>query len=1302
MKLRQASSFLTVRTEGALLPMDLLERVVEPSSDLEGLTPDTYHLAAGERVNEVINRSWNRLKAAWTSFSSGLERLPATDPATGFTRDRWLYVLFQELGYGRLVPSKAIEIDGKSYPISHIWQSTPIHLVGQGTELDRRSPGVAGAARSSPHSMVQEYLNRSTESLWGIVSNGLSLRILRDNASLVRQAFVEFDLKTMMEGEIYSDFVLLWLVCHQSRVEVTEEGGPQETWLERWSKVAESQGARVLEKLRIGVESAIASLGKGFIQHPKNSALREDLRSGELYIQRYYEQLLRLCYRLIFLFVAEDRELLLDPDAPSDCRERYMRLFSTTRMRQLAGQTRGSRHPDLFKSMQLVMDSLGNPEGLPALGIKPLGSFLWSRDATPNLNACDIANDSFLAAIRALSFAEIGGLRRGIDYKNLGSEELGSVYESLLELHVNLEVDAGVFELDTTGGHERRTSGSYYTPTSLISELLDSALDPVIARAARSANPVEALLNLKVVDPATGSGHFLVAAANRIARAVAVARTGEEEPPLSESRRALREVVSNCIYGVDINELAVELCKVSLWMETLEPGKPLSFLDHRIRAGNSILGSTPYLIDRGVPDDAFKPLHGDERSVCSELKGRNKRERSGQTLFASAGEVQDLNELSNELEDLGHRTEASISEVLAKEDYYEQLRLSESAARARLAADAWCVAFLGPKKKESPGVTEAIVWQARINPDDLDPGTVELIRETSAEYKLFHWHVEFPDVFFPQAADERTTPGFDCVLGNPPWEKVKLQEREWFQRRAPYIAEASTTAARRKLIKSLADDDPHLFARFQLAIRSADAVSHFLHNSDRYPLCGRGDVNTYAIFAELMRSLVQPTGRVGAILPTGIATDFPTQFFFRDLVESRSLESLFGFENEEFIFPAIHHATRFCLVTLTGPARPAEVVDFVFFARRVEQLRDEDRRFTLTPDDIKLMNPNSGTCPVFRWKRDAEIVRAIYERVPVLIAHEPVKSNNWEVSFGTMFHMANDSALFAERDELEADGWMFVGNDYRRNGETRRPLYEAKMFHHFDHRFGTYEGQTQAQANQGKLPELTPEQHSKPDLLSLPRYWVHEREVDQFLESRTPYSWLVAWRNITGATVKRTMIAAVLPRVAVGHSAPLLFSGRSPKEIACLVANLTSFVLDYVTRTKLGGTNLTFFIVEQLPVLPPTSYERLCPWDQTQSLRDWISSRVAELVYTAVDLEEFATDVGCSEGPFIWDEERRAVLRAELDAAFLHLYAIDRPDAERILDSFPVVARDEQKEHGEYFSKRLILEKFDELSSAVA
>ncbi|MCC7171415.1 MAG: N-6 DNA methylase, partial [Planctomycetes bacterium] len=629
MLLRKKSAFASVRTEGGLLPPDLLVRIANGDAKLAATSTADYHLTDAETKREAISRSWSRLVSAWETFQDALAKLPASDPGTTTTREKWLAVVFHELGFGRLEKRTAVEIDGKSYAISHGWRTVPIHLVGANVPIDRRSEHVVGASRTSPHGLVQEFLNRRGDALWGIVSNGRTFRLLRDSVRLTRPAYVDFDLSAMFEGGSFPDFALFWLVCHQSRFEPFQSERIEDCPLERWSKTADDEGTRVLERLRDGVRTAIEDLGRGFLAHAANDRLRSALREGRLSPQDYYRQLLRVAYRLIFQAVAEDRRLLLDPNADAAARARYDRWYSLARVRRLAEKRRGSRHDDLWRMVKVVWRLLGNDRGGPALALPALGSFLWSDAAAPDVVSSELTNEAFLDAIHHLAFAVEGNVRRAVDFEHLGAEELGSVYESLLELHPELHLDDARFDLKEAAGNDRKSTGSYYTPDSLVQCLLDSALEPVLDDVARANDPrplADRLLAVKVCDPACGSGHFLIAAAHRLAKRVAQARTGDDEPAPDDRRRALRDVIGRCLFGVDKNEMAVELCKVSLWLESLTSGQPLSFLDDRILVGDALLGATPALLREPLPPEAFDPIGDDDKALVRELKRKNKDE----------------------------------------------------------------------------------------------------------------------------------------------------------------------------------------------------------------------------------------------------------------------------------------------------------------------------------------------------------------------------------------------------------------------------------------------------------------------------------------------------------------------------------------------------------------------------------------------------------------------------------------------------------------------------------------------------
>ena len=1306
MQRRQQAVFTTVRSEGAILPVDLLQRIAQGDSSLSGLTPDAYHLQA-EKLNEAINRSWNHILGVWTAFKGAREKLPETDLGTTLTRERWLLPLFSELGYGRLLTAKPIEVNEKSYAISHGWQHTPIHLVSYKVDLDAVRKGASGATRSSPHSLVQELLNRSEDSLWGFVSNGLRLRILRDNRSLTRQAYVEFDLEAMMNGEVYADFVLFWLLCHESRVEAER---PEECWLEKWSRTAQEQGTRALEQLRNGVEKAISALGSGFLAHPANHALCEKLRCGTLNTQDYYRQLLRLVYRLLVMFVAEDRDILFHPAADQLTRERYTRYYSTARLRQLAEQRVGTRHADLFHGLRLVMEKLGNDKGCPELGLPALGGFLFSQAAIADLAGCEIANHDLLDAIRSLAFTDDRHMRRAVDYKNLGSEELGSVYESLLELHPVLHIEAATFELSTAGGHERKTTGSYYTPTSLITCLLDSALDPVLDEACAITCPPDrvldaetAILNLKVCDPACGSGHFLIAAAHRIAKRLAALRTGEEEPAPEARRKALRDVIGRCIYGVDINPMAVELCKVNLWLEAIEPGKPLSFLEQHIQCGNSLLGATPALLTKGIPDSAFEPIEGDDKKICSASKKKNKQQREGQlTLFDPEGNPWDrLGDLATGIMQLEEMGDDTVEQIQRKQQYYDKLVKSSEYLFGRLWADAWCAAFVWKKNNEfAYPITEEVFRNIEKNPYSISNWMKDEIIRLREQYQFFHWHLAFPDVFRVPTKGEVAeneqaglSGGFDVVLGNPPWERLKLQEQEWFASRRPDIANAANAAQRRRMINNLMYEDPALCTAFMEDQRQAMGESHLVRNSGRYPLCGRGDMNTYAIFAENMRAIVSSMGRVGCIVQSGIATDDTTKIFFQNLIDSHTLVSLFDFRNEVKLFPAIDHQVKFTLLTIVGKSMENTGVDFAFGLYRVEDLAQKERHFSLSTADIALLNPNTRTCPTFRSKRDMELTKAIYERVPVLIKESLPEVNPWGIKFSRMFDMTNDSHLFRTREQLEQDGWKLEGNIFHKDDEVCLPLYEGKMISLFDHRFGTYE---KRQHTDRELDEV---QHADSSALPLPRYWVHSSHMQGFIEEEKA---LLAYRDIARSTDIRTAIFCIMPVLPCGNNLPIVITNLEHTcEIAFIAAATSSFVFDYIVRQKAGGSHMNFFILKQLPILPPDSYKVACDWDNTYLLGEWILPRALELSYTAWDLEAFAKDCGYDGPPFRWDEERRLLLRCELDAAYFHLYGIECDDVDYIMETFRVWKQKEEKQYGEYRTKRVILEIYDEMRRAM-
>jgi hypothetical protein len=645
-------------------------------------------------------------------------------------------------------------------------------------------------------------------------------------------------------------------------------------------------------------------------------------------------------------------------------------------------------------------------------------------------------------------------------------------------------------------------------------------------------SPVEdALLSLRIVDPACGSGHFLIGAAQRLAARLASIRSGEDEPTPADLRAALRDVVAHCIYGVDLNPMAVELCKIALWLETLDPGRPLSFLDANIQCGNSLLGATPALLARGVPDEAFDPLTGDDKAVAREWKKTNRAAHADRTagrlrLFDPDTHApwQRLGELGTALAELLASADDTLGDVRAKEELYSEYIKGAPYENSRLWADAWCAAFVMEKSARwDYGLTERRFREIERNPHNLAPWMRAEIERLAAQYQFVHWHLAFPHVFKPLSAREIDAEdacgwagGFDVVLGNPPWEHTELKEQEWFAGRDDAVA-AAPGAQRKKLIEQLPQTNPPLWAAYVAAKRDHDVYSHMARGTGRYPLCGRGRINTYALFAELARHLTAPTGRAGIIVPSGIATDDTTKFFFGDVATSGSLASLYDFENRQGIFPGVHRSYKFCLLTLCGNERPGAEAEFAFFLQGVGDLADPEKRFALSPAEIALINPNTRTCPVFRSRRDAALTKSIYRRVPVLIREADGVSgtpemNPWGITFRQgLFNMTSDSALFRTRAQLEAAGYRLAGNVFASEGQRTLPLYEGKMVHHFGHRWAGWDvvsgesrvvsGGAADRGDEEGARDLSSPEKQDPACLPLPRYWVAEDEVSTRLST---------------------------------------------------------------------------------------------------------------------------------------------------------------------------------------------------------
>ena len=1160
----------------------------------------------------------------------------------------------------------------------------PVILAPHTIGLDESNPrfhgwGLSDASRSATR-FAQEFLNERDDFLWAIVTNGRELRLVRDNPSLTRPSFLSFDLTAILSGPgDFPAFAFLWRMLHASRAEGLS--AENSVWEKLHTRSTET-GVRALDGLRPGVAAAIEILGTGFIR--ENPSIREALQDGSLTVAGYEQELLRLAYRFLFLFVAEERDLLHTPDTSSAVRKVYRQGYSMFRLKRLAARyAAGSsdRHHDLYIGLRHVFRALAHGE--PRLGLTALGG-IFGEDECPHLKGAALTNADLLAAIRKLRFIDAGRHLYPVNYRDIGSEEIGSLYEGILELVPSYSEGSRQLTLVGAAGNNRKTTGSYYTPSSLVDKQIESALDPLLDCAAKDPDPARAILDLNVIDTSCGSGHFVVAAARRMASRLVAVRGVDTSP--AEYQRALRDVVRNCIYGVDINPLAVELAKITLWIESVVPGEPLTFLDSHFVCGDATLGIDNLKnLEHGIPNAAYKALTGDDSAAAKELAKRNRAAlksmaddaRYGGDLFYDPKHT-----LANQMRGIDEMPEDTLEEIEAKKAAYAKFREEGSLNHFSLAADVFTAAFLLPKTFVDVQVGNlgngTPLTEKR--PDPTIPTTAELYgiltagaagsypsSETLArcaaacrKNRVLHWPLAFPTVF--------EKGGFDCILTNPPWDILQVSETEFFAARDTSISSLAG-ATRKAAIAKLKDNNPTLWQEFSTAVERQARLNVFIGESGRFPLSAVGKLNLYSILAEVILHLRRTSGFAGAVLPSGICSDDSNKRLFSAMVNGGILKSFLSFENEERLFPDVHHSFKFALVTI-GESISA---DFTFFNRQVASLSDDRRHFTLSAEDFALINPNTLTAPIFRSKADAELAKKIYRKVGVLWNETQHGGNPWGLSFRQgLFNMTSASALF-----LTAPG------------ETTLPLYEAKLIHQFDHRWATYEtGEEDAR-------DVVLDEKRDSSFEIQPRYWVEAVHVIEKFDGNPP-NYLIGWRDVTNASTVRTVIASVFPCVPVGHTMPLMFTRFDARHEACLLADWNSIVHDWCARQKIGGLHLTYTYATQIPTLAPSAY--------SQEDIDFIVPRVLELTYTSHSLNGWAEALGYEGEPFVFDPERRAILRAELDARYAKLYGLNEQELRYILDpadaygedypseSFRVLKEKEIAEFGEYRTRRMVLD----------
>ena len=1370
--------YTSIHIYGHLLSDDILHSI-ERDQNLTGNREQDYSIDIS--TSAAIDYVWSSLRNDWRFYK---ERSGVNDPY-GTRRARDLMErLFQSLDYGLVKQTVSVEVGGKGFDISHLCpdlSNMPFIVVGENVvddsgidtldkcSLDYRAKG--SRRKKSPHATMLEYLN-ATENVYGIISNGATIRLLRNSGQLVKLTYMEFDLRRMLEEDKYTEFCLMFRLLHASRFRAN---GDEPCVMERWFNMSIESGNRIRSGLSLAVQKTMETIGNAaFRGNGKgNEALRKAFSENQLDAATFNKELIHFIYRLLFLFIIEDRNLVYQTpeDADSDeyrriCRwqDIYKQNYAASRLRRLSelSYLRQRQYHDLWEGLMDTFRLFEDEAFGGRLGIHPLGGVLFSRNTLRYLKSCRISNLDLLQAFDALNqFIDDRGMVVKINYSSLDVEEFGSVYEGILEMRpfVQPSVAPAEWLFGFVGGLDRQSTSSYYTRPDLVQNLIRTTLEPVIKeRIAKLSSPeekVKSLLSMKVCDAASGSGHIVLAMARTIAWYICSIRTGEDNPASQDYRQALREVIQKCVYAVDYNPDAVELCKVVLWIEGYCAGKPLSFLDHHIRCGNSVVGVTDLqmLVD-GVPDKALTAEDKDALKAIKKLNAATIKAIHGEDDTIGLGledafGVEEMTtkqiDIANKVMMISHLPEDTLEQEQVKQRMWQDLMDSTRVDCLRRACDIYTYAFYRSTKHDevlyrwNEYADEELQLEAEVPYTKTvvralqEIGAMEClekgkplpsyykqlskdfkseVKRKADEHRFFHWCVEFPEVF---AANR----GFDVMCGNPPWDKLQMEEEKWFAGKDEEIVNAANQSARKKKIEALAVSNPMLYEEFIAAGNAISSQSSFVKNSNRFPLTAVGKLELSSLFAELCLQFSKESW--GLVLPTGIAVNDSNKAFFSKLIDENRLVSLYDFENREALFD-IHRMFKFCLLTAGKPQDKARTVSGGFYLTRLDHLLDPRRIYTLQTSDFARFNPNTKLCPIFRTSRDAVLTAKIYRHAPILY-NEATGEDPWGIRFMMMFNMASASSLFYTRKQLDEIGGTQTDSSYYVNDNEFVPLFEGKMIWFYNHHYGSFpsEYEVTSRPNSIEGTDLSILQDTTSAIS--PWYWVNKVMVNNRLIDidkngnvrwQWKHSYYIAFRDVTNATNERTCVASLMPSgMAAGHKAPLVFTSRGLIPSACFAALISSLVFDYVAKQKVGGSSMGLFIMKQMPVLAP---------DQIPSAAQWqIVRRVAELCYFNHDLDGWAEELWeemteeqrselpqlGNKQPWMFNPDRRALLQAELDAIFAHLYGLTTEDLRYILDpedvcgegcineTFRVLKDNEIRQFGEYRTKRLVLDAWN-------
>jgi Eco57I restriction-modification methylase len=981
----------------------------------------------------------------------------------------------------------------------------------------------------------------ATDVHWCLCTNGHHLRLV-DAQRTYSRACLDFDLPRAIGDP--RTFSVLWGLL---RADAFRGPVQREPLIDEIIQTSARHGAAVSRALRLGVIDAVVKLLSGLLA---GQFSRKQPRASSKQLANGFDESLTLVYRVLFLMFAEARGLV--PNWHPIYRAHYT-IESLRDEAEQSGTARG-----LWETLQAIARLAHQGCRAGTLVVPAFNGRLFSPSRAPMAESCAMSDDLARGALLALSTTRVekkdGRVR--IDYRDLGVEQLGAVYESVLDYVPACNggpKGPGVHLIKA--GDRRKASGSFYTPQSITDYLVRRTLHPLAA----TASPAE-ILRLRVVDPAMGSAAFLVSACRYLAHAYehALVRDSECLPEeIDENDRACfrRHIAQQCLYGVDLNPAAVQLARLSLWLATLAADKPLTFLDHHLVPGDSLLGVSLVDIARRPPP----------RAGCSRAR------RVDTPLFDDRDLEPSLAHLVSERRWLADTPDDKLDVVREKERRLEQLRRADQWKRL---ADLWCACWMWPDRLTAPeaavfsSLSDFIATGQSALPKPAVDGLLARAKTIAETRRFFHWMLEFPELYFDDGGRPLHNPGFDAVIGNPPWDMLR--------------DDSGCTRGQTRPDNAL--------------------TRRFICESGVYRFQGRGHTNRYQLFVEKTMHLVRRGGRIGLVLPSGIATDHGSSTLRRRLLEHHDVDTLVGFENRQAIFP-IHRSVRFVLCTATSgqPTRQVRCRFGMQDAILLDGIPDDGYPasaypITLTPPLIARIAGDEMTIPDLRTATDLQIVERIVHRFSRL-----ADASGWGAKFGRELNATDD------RRHFHANG-------------AGLPVLEGKHVEPFI---------VHVERSERRISEKS------------------AAELLQRFEFKRPR---LAYRDVASSTNRVSLIAAVLPAwVVTTHSLFCLKTPLAEPDQSFLCGMLNSYVSNYLVRqvmtTHLGSTTVESLRMPKPPSDSPRFKEIV---ELAHQLRDGPSpfemarlQALAAKEYT-LTLDDFRHILGTF--PLIPEAERAAAL----------------------------------------------------------